>query len=53
MKLNFLENLFKKKIDPLGLDEALEKGLITKEEYHRLVIHRHELALKELEKKEK
>lgn len=53
MKLNFLKNLFEKKIDPIGLEEVLKKGLITEDEYHRLIIHRHEIALKNLEKKEK
>ena len=53
MKLIFFKKLLEKKVNPIGLDEALEKGLITQEKYHRLIIHRNEIALKDLEKKEK
>lgn len=53
MNLDFLKDLFKKnsKISSIGLEKALELGLITEIEYHQLKIDRHEKALKILEKK--
>jgi hypothetical protein len=47
--MSFLDRLFKKKstLTKTGLEEALEKGLITKEEFFRLQIERVEQELKD------
>ena len=50
---NFLKKFFSKNpnLTKTGLEKALEMGLITEEEYHRLKIERHENALQEIAKK--
>jgi len=51
--LDFFRKIFRKKLTSVGLEEALEKGLITEEEYHQLIIQRHEIVLKDLMRNKK
>lgn len=53
--MSFFDRVFKKNstLTKTGIDEALEKGLITKEEYLRLKVDRTEKELTDYLLKEK
>lgn len=52
--MSFFDKLFKKNtLTKTGIDEALEKGLITKEEYLRLKVSRTDQELSDYLLKEK